>query len=234
MKIGETGDEVKELQALLLANNIIVKVDGVFGPRTQEAVKVFQRKVGIHEDGIPGPVTYAKLRGHKVQDVTSKNITFDGEEDLDARTLKNINSLDPKARERFVAFTIEAKEIAKSLGYDYVALSGNRGEKEQNEIYAQGRTKPGKIITNARFGFSNHNFGIALDYGVFRDGKYIDEKSPSESETIHRAVSKIASKHGIEWGGDWKSIKDYPHFEIKTGLSLSEKRKLFALKGTIL
>lgn len=233
MKIGERGDEVRELQALLLANNIIVKVDGFFGPLTKEAVKAFQRKVGIYEDGIPGPVTYAKLRGHQIATVTSKNVNLD-DDDLDERSRKNIQSLDPKAREIFTVFTLEAKEIAKSLGYDYVVLSGNRGEKEQNDLYAQGRTKPGKIVTNARFGFSNHNFGIAVDYGVFRGGKYIDDKNPSESEGVHRAVAKIASKYGIEWGGDWKSIQDYPHFEIRTGLSLSEKRRLFAAKGTVL
>jgi hypothetical protein len=41
---------------------------------------------------------------------------------------------------------------------------------EQDALYAQGRTKPGKIVTKARGGFSNHNFGVAFDIGVFKGG----------------------------------------------------------------
>lgn len=232
MKLGDTGQSVRELQALLLANDIVVTPDGFYGNQTANAVKTFQRKVGLHEDGIVGPLTLTKLRGDNIYDVTSKPVT--GEVDLDRRTVKNVNSLDPKAREKFLPFIAEAKRLAASMGYSYIAISGNRGETEQNDLYAQGRTKPGKIVTNARFGESNHNFGVALDFGVFIGNQYIDENYPEKSTIVHRIVAEIAEKYGIQWGGSWKSIKDYPHFEIKTNLTLSEKRNLMARKGSIL
>lgn len=50
--------------------------------------------------------------------------------------------------------------------------SGYRSFAEQNKLYAQGRTAPGKIVTNAKGGQSNHNYGLAIDYVLLSaDGK---------------------------------------------------------------
>ena len=42
---------------------------------------------------------------------------------------------------------------------------------EQDELYAQGRTKPGKRITNAKGWQSLHNYGVAIDFALLIDGK---------------------------------------------------------------
>src|SRR5690606_22511724 len=91
---------------------------------------------------------------------------------FDDRTEKNLLTLDPKAVTIFRPFIKEAKEIAASYGCEYIGISGHRTWAEQDALYAQGRTKPGSIVTNAKGGQSNHNFGIAMDFGVFKDGKY--------------------------------------------------------------
>lgn len=145
---------------------------------------------------------------------------------LDERSLKNILTLHKKVQAVFSNWINECQILAKAYGYEYKAISGNRSWDEQAKLYAQGRTSPGKIVTNARPGFSNHNFGIAVDMGVFKNGKYLDSVKPSEAEEFHKIAAKVAEKYSIEWGGNWKTFKDYPHFEYKTGKTLSQLRQL--------
>jgi hypothetical protein len=54
----------------------------------------------------------------------------------------------------------------------------------------------------------------------------LDASSPSEAEAFHKKAAIIAEKYNIEWGGNWKSFKDYPHFEYKTGKTLAQLRQL--------
>lgn len=152
---------------------------------------------------------------------------------FDARTEKHLATLDPRAVERFRRFILEAKLIASTGGAEYVAISGNRTWKEQDALYAQGRTKPGRKVTNAKGGQSNHNFGIALDFGVFKGGKYLDESHPKEAAKVHAAIATHAAAYGIEAGHFWK-FQDSPHYEIATGLTLAQKRTRHAAAGTVL
>lgn len=195
-----------------------------------EQIKELQRLSGLtggDVDGSVGPETVAAAIA-RLRLVTAP-ATPPPAPGLDTRTVKNLATLEPKAREIFTPFILRAKAIAAALGCEYVAISGTRGKEEQNALYAQGRTKPGNKVTNAAYGYSNHNFGIALDFGVFRAGEYLDSTSPAKAESVHRAVSAIAAAHGIEWGGSWKTIKDFPHFEVASPLSLNDKRaRLFA------
>ena len=152
---------------------------------------------------------------------------------FDSRTEKILLSLDPKAAQRFVPFIEAAKAEALKHGVEYIAISGNRTWKEQNEIYKIGRTKPGRKVTNARGGQSNHNFGIAVDFGVFQDGKYLDTYNPKLASKVHKAIGVLASVYGIEWGGSWKNFKDEPHYEVYTGLTLAQKRAKYLKSGTV-
>lgn len=145
---------------------------------------------------------------------------------LDERSAKNVATLHSKVQQLFRNWIAECQVLAKASGYEYKAISGNRTWEEQAKIYAQGRTAPGKVVTNARPGYSNHNYGIAVDMGVFKDGKYLDELKPTEAESFHKKAAIVAEKYNIEWGGNWKTFKDYPHFEYKTGKTLSQLRQL--------
>ncbi len=153
---------------------------------------------------------------------------------FDARTEKMLATLDPKAAAKFRPFIAAAKEAARKENCEYVAISGNRTFEEQDALYAIGRTRPGRKVTNARGGYSNHNFGIALDFGVFRDGKYLDEKSPHLAAHVHRLAGKLAPKYGLDWGGAWTTFVDTPHFEVRCAMTLAQKRARYIRTGSVL
>lgn len=90
---------------------------------------------------------------------------------------------------------------------------------EQNELYAQGRTKKGSIVTNAKGGQSIHNYGLAFDivllYDKDNDGTF--ETASWEEDKHWNTVVDFFKNQGWFWGGDFKSIKDTPHFEKTFG-----------------
>jgi peptidoglycan L-alanyl-D-glutamate endopeptidase CwlK len=131
----------------------------------------------------------------------------DQEGRFDARSEENIKTLTPKtqiAARKFLAF-------CKSKSMDIRIISGTRTYAEQNAIYEQGRSKPGKIVTHSKGGQSNHNFGIAWDIGIFQGGKYITD------DHAYKAFGELAIPNfsDLEWGGNWKSFIDYPHYQLK-------------------
>ena len=58
---GDHAFPVRPLQQLLRARNHPVAVDGIFGPRTESAVRAFQQDRGLAADGIVGPQTWSRL-----------------------------------------------------------------------------------------------------------------------------------------------------------------------------
>ena len=83
-----------------------------------------------------------------------------------------------------------------------------RSVAEQDSLYAQGRTQPGSIVTNAKGSSysSQHQWGIAADF-YRADGK----GAYNEAGDYFNRVGAIARQLGLAWGGDWKSIVDKPH-----------------------
>lgn len=173
----------------------------------------------------PKPVTTPTVKKEEVKIIPLSNDTTDLSQ-LDERSAKNVATLHLKVQQVFQNWILECQVLAKAFGYEYKAISGNRTWDEQAKLYAQGRTAPGKIVTNAKPGYSNHNFGLAVDMGVFKNGKYLDDSSPNEADSFHSKAAEIAKKYNLEWGGNWKSIKDTPHFEYKIGKTLAELRSL--------
>ncbi|MDM5321214.1 M15 family metallopeptidase [Bacillus altitudinis] len=114
---------------------------------------------------------------------------------------------------------IEMIKQAYKEGIYVQITSGYRSFAEQNKLYAQGRTAPGKIVTNAKGGQSNHNYGLAIDYVLLSaDGK----KALWTVNEKWRRVAQIGKSLGFSWGGDWKSFKDYPHLEMMGSLTLTQ------------
>ena len=103
--------------------------------------------------------------------------------------------------------------------------------KEQNDLYAIGRTKPGKKVTNARGGQSIHNYGFAVDICLIIDGKTASWDTAKDWDNDQVAdwyeCVKIFAKYGWDWGGNWKKFKDLPHFDKK---GYNNWRKLAKLK----
>ncbi|MFJ7647701.1 M15 family metallopeptidase [Lysinibacillus sp. NPDC097279] len=81
-----------------------------------------------------------------------------------------------------------------------------RSQERQNYLYAQGRTRPGQIVTWTLN--SNHKSRLAWDIAVG------PPQSLYDVTTLNR-VGAIARKLGITWGGDWIGSIDRPHFEVK-------------------
>lgn len=202
----------------------------------REDIKNIQRAVGADPDGILGPVTSARvlaaLRGR--DGLTTEVPATVESAKLDSRTESILATLDPKAVPMFRLFLCYAKATAATLGCDYILISGNRTWPEQDALYAQGRTKPGNKVTNAKGGQSNHNFGIAVDAGVFAGKSYLDDSDPARAAKVHKACSEHAAACGLEWGGSWTSIKDLPHYQVRTGKTTAELRETFSKKGTVL
>ena len=121
------------------------------------------------------------------------------------------------------------KRIAKG-GHTVRITQAYRSKAEQDALYAQGRngdTRP--KVTNAKGGQSMHNFGLAIDFCLISpDGKKAVWDTTKDFDKDKKAdwleVVEEAKKLGFEWGGDWKSFKDYPHFQLTAGLTDAEVR----------
>lgn len=113
----------------------------------------------------------------------------------------------------------QLKEVCANQGISIAYSECLRTIAEQNELYAQGRTKPGNIVTNARGSSysSQHQWGIAADFyinmDVDGDGKRSDDAF-NDSTGLFERVGAIAKSIGLGWGGDWKSFKDRPHLYL--------------------
>lgn len=112
-------------------------------------------------------------------------------------------------------------EAIKNSPIDFIITDGIRSTDEQRKLYNQGRTTPGKIVTNADGvnNKSNHQvksdgYGYAVDLYPFYNGsaQLNDAKS---LKVIADHIKSVAKELGVnvQWGGDWK-FKDYPHFEL--------------------
>lgn len=145
---------------------------------------------------------------------------------IDPRSEKNIATCHPSAQGHFRAFVAEAQALAAKKGLEYKAICGLRSWEEQERLYAQGRTTPGKIVTKARPGSSMHNFGLAIDMGVFKDGKYLDETDHKTADAFHNEAAKLAPKHNLRWGGTFSTIYDAPHYELEVPFTLAQLREM--------
>ncbi len=187
-----------------------------------ESIRGVQTKLGLEADGRPAPQTWNAIYRHVVgEPPVVVGTTKTGDE----RSERNIATLLPEAQ----PLARSLIQAAAAIGIAIKVISGTRTYDEQNALYEQGRSKAGNIVTNARGGYSNHNFGIAFDIGVFEGARYIAE-SPA-----YKAVGAIGIQLGIEWGGNWKSIQDEPHFQLRPAWArgLSEKEMLAELRRRV-
>ena len=138
---------------------------------------------------------------------------------FDQITLDRINTFHPQYREWLKELYIEANNKLLPKGYRLRFTHVLRTKEEQDTLYAQGRTKKGSIVTNAKGGQSIHNYGLAFDIVILRD---LDNNGTFETAdfTVSEYWKKIATffkSKGFTWGGDFKSFKDAPHFELSKG-----------------
>lgn len=140
------------------------------------------------------------------------------------RTLENLAGLNRKFRAQAEAFLIATQPICERHAITIEVISGLRSWAQQSALYAQGRTKPGPIVTKARAGSSWHNYGLAIDLGLFAGGKYIDSADPKRADRTYRELGALAASMGIEWAGNWKSFPEGPHFQNRFGMTLAQAK----------
>lgn len=189
------------------------------------AIREVQTSLGLAADGKPGPLTWAAIHDHicpgfKSQGAAIPPAITGGT--VDPRSEKNILTLHPRVQPYARSFI----QKAAAAGITIKIISGLRTYAEQDTLYSQGRTAPCNKVTNARGGYSNHNFGLAFDIGIFSGTQYLAE-SP-----LYAAVAPIALDLGLEWGGSWKTLQDLPHYQLRPtwAQGMSESRMLLELR----
>lgn len=161
---------------------------------------------------------------------------------MDKVTIERIKLLHPKLRDevtKIYAEICEKLEPKSGCRFAYTL----RTNKEQDEIYAQGRTKPGKIVTWAKGGQSYHNYGLAIDIVLLLDldGNGVKDVSwdivkdyDGDHISDWREIVEVFTKYGWEWGGNWNKPKtDTPHFQKTFGKSIMELKEIMNYKRTI-
>ena len=127
---------------------------------------------------------------------------------------RDIKELLPPVRERVEKFLA----LCDKSGIDLLVTSTFRDNESQDELYAQGRTKPGKIVTNAKAGQSWHNYRCAVDVVPLVNGK----PQWDASHPVWKQVGELGKQAGLEWAGEWKRFKETAHFQYTGGLTLAQ------------
>lgn len=130
-----------------------------------------------------------------------------------------------KVHPRLAAGVTSLINALAAQGMVVEVVQGLRTFAEQDALFAQGRTKPGQIVTKAKGGESNHNYGLAVDLCPFVNGK-----PQCKDNAGFVRIGAEAVKLGLEWGGDWKKFIDKPHVQLG-GLTVSQCSALFNKGG---
>lgn len=116
-------------------------------------------------------------------------------------------------------------EELEMIGEDVLITDGFRTLEEQRLIYAQGRTRPGPIVSNSPAGWSYHNYGLAVDIvPVGPLGVEMSKKNLLEWAALGRydVLGRIGQGAGLEWGFQLWGV-DRPHFQFP-GLTIQKIR----------
>ena len=123
---------------------------------------------------------------------------------------RDVYELLPRVQAKCIAF----QSNCRREGIDILITSTFRDNESQARLYAQGRTIPGKIVTNANAGKSFHNYRVAFDFVPLVNGKAI-----WDDEELWVKCGELGQKAGLEWGGSWK-FKDMPHMQDTNNLTI--------------
>jgi peptidoglycan L-alanyl-D-glutamate endopeptidase CwlK len=126
---------------------------------------------------------------------------------------RNINDLEPHVAVLCHQFVEECKK----QGIDVLITCTFRSRDEQASLYAQGRTKPGNRVTNAKPGCSLHQFRVAFDFVPIIHGKAVWNNAE-----LFKRCGIIGEQFGLEWAGRWHTFRESAHFQACGGLTLAD------------
>lgn len=147
----------------------------------------------------------------------------------DEITIRRIAEAHPLIRNKLLADYLECNNRILGKGVRLRFSHVYRSFETQKELYAAGRTLPGKIVTNAKPGRSYHNYGLAFDIvllydndgnGTFEEASWdMVRDGDNDKKADWFEVIEFFKSKGWQWGGDFKTFKDYPHFQFTFGKS---------------
>ena len=126
---------------------------------------------------------------------------------------RDISELHPYVRKLAVKFL----QACEDAGIDVIITSTYRDFEAQDALFAQGRTKPGKKVTNAKAGQSWHNYQLAFDFCPIVNGK-----AQWNDTALFTRCGEIAESLGMEWAGRWKTFKELAHVQVTGGLTIKD------------
>lgn len=145
----------------------------------------------------------------------------------DIASLDRANLLHPSIRKEVIDTITKIENDLFPPTVKIRIVQGLRTIEEQNELFAQGRTKPGLIVTHAKGGSSYHNYGLAIDFVLMYDkdknGSYealswdVNYDFDKDGVKDWQEVVNSFKAMGYTWGGDFKNLTDNPHLEKTFG-----------------
>jgi peptidoglycan L-alanyl-D-glutamate endopeptidase CwlK len=143
-----------------------------------------------------------------------------------------LDTVFPDVKERALKVYAEMKTMH---GVTMRCTEGVRLIDRQTELYAQGRTKPGPIVTWSEPGNSMHGFFCAFDSCFAGSDPYLEilhKNDPAAAKALWEAFGTACEKYGLAWGGRWSDEKlDRPHAQMTYGHKLSELQQLYKRGG---
>lgn len=210
LKPGDKNDEVLDLQKKLNQLFYCIDEDSDFGNETTNAVKTFQKRNSLPETGLVDDATFNLI-------IADINYTSS----IDKASLTRLAILHPKIR----AEVLHLVKMCYKNNVRIRVVQGYRTFAEQDALYAQGRTKPGQIVTNAKGGWSNHNYSLAIDFCLLHPDGSISwsefEDADHDGKRDWMEVVQIFKAAGYDSGIDWK-FKDNPHLEKMFGHTIRQ------------
>ncbi len=137
--------------------------------------------------------------------------------------MRGIEKLHPELR----PIAEEFRHRCLGAGLNVLITETLRTQAEQTALYEQGRTKPGSIVTRAKYPNSPHCWGVAFDFCRNKKGQeYVN------TDGFFEKCGAIGKGLGLTWGGDWKSFPDRPHLELKRYMPSASCKWLIATYGS--
>lgn len=220
----KTGRVLKPVEMSRFVNDNLIDVD----------VEGFDIRTGHGLFRLPKPETieiarYVEGYGKDIN-VPSEGIYYGGFPEVRSDVvMRGIDKLHPELQVCVNKFLAECKK----QGLNVLVTETLRTLEEQEALYAQGRTKPGNIVTNARGYQSPHAWGVAFDFCRNEKGREYDN-----SDGFFEFVGEIAktifdgTEYDLFWGGDFKSFVDKPHIEMIKYLPNNSTKWLIDTYGT--
>jgi len=101
------------------------------------------------------------------------------------------------------------QQLCRDAGLPLLITETFRTKERQDELYAQGRTAKGNIVTNVKYPDSAHCWGVAFDFC-----RNVKGREYSNVDNFFNKVAALGKPLGLTWGGDWTGFVDMPHFEF--------------------